>query len=187
MPIDISIFYDSEQVGTSVSFETQINLKKSSEKKAEEIEDQLKSLNLSIDDDPQEEEIILESTTTEEEDNTLEEGETATTEDETAEAESDEATTEEEKNEEVEDSEEEEIKDDESKEDPLLARDSTITLEELEIFELPPEPEVDMKKINEKLEELPEIDDIMEQEEIDIVAAVSELFTSEVDECESED
>ena len=44
-----------------------------------------------------------------------------------------------------------------------------------------------MEKINEKLEELPEIDDIMQQEEIDIVAAVSDLFTSDVDDCESED
>ena len=72
MPISLNIYYDSEMTGTSVSFETQINVRKESEKKAEEIVDQLSAYNLSIDDNPEEETetTLIESITENEEEAT---------------------------------------------------------------------------------------------------------------------
>jgi hypothetical protein len=45
--------------------------------------------------------------------------------------------------------------------DPILDGDASVTLEELEVFELPIEPEVDLERVNERLEELPDIEEIV--------------------------
>ena len=79
MPITLSIYGDEDMEGNSVELETQIYLRKSTEKTAEEIEDQLIAYNLIIDYDLEEEE-----TETEEEEEITEEEDSTTTDDETA-------------------------------------------------------------------------------------------------------
>ena len=95
MPITVSIYYDEDMEGTSVELETQINLRKSTERTAEEIEDQLNAYNLIIDDDPEEEEETETSEETSEDEETTEEEDSTTTDDETA-VEDESATTEDE-------------------------------------------------------------------------------------------
>ena len=80
MPITLSIYGDEDMEGNSVELETQIYLRKSTEKTAEEIEDQLIAYNLIIDYDLEEEE----ETETEEEEEITEEEDSTTTDDETA-------------------------------------------------------------------------------------------------------
>ena len=90
MPITLSIYGDEDMEGNSVELETQIYLRKSTEKTAEEIEDQLIAYNLIIDYDLEEEETETEeeedSTTTDDE--TAIEDESVTNEDEATEDES---------------------------------------------------------------------------------------------------
>ena len=54
------------------------------------------------------------------------------------------------------------------------------------MFELPVEPEVDLERVNERLEELPDIEEIVQVEEVSIIDVVTELFVPDRDECDDE-